>query len=129
MNMLVSVMYGIFGFIIADRIYSTNQEIAVYGLGFIIGMGLSILVPPTSLGLKHLWEWVTNKKKARYSIKQAYLSLSLDQETDGRWIAESKDPLIMVYGQTAQEAVDKAMTTAYRVWADRLEHGDDGEVT
>ena len=53
------------------------------------------------------------------------MRLDIEQEADGRWIAEVPDlPGVMSYGQTRQEAMDKAKALALRVLADRLEHGE-----
>ena len=53
------------------------------------------------------------------------LAIELEQETDGRWIAEI-DPLngVLVYGETREEAIMKVKTLALRVIADRLENGE-----
>jgi len=51
--------------------------------------------------------------------------LDIDQEDDGRWIAEiSQLPGVMCYGQTREEAIAKTKALALRVLADRLEHGE-----
>ena len=53
------------------------------------------------------------------------LNIELEQETDGRWIAEVADlPGVLAYGQTRQEAIDRAQALSLRVMADRLEHGE-----
>jgi predicted RNase H-like HicB family nuclease len=53
------------------------------------------------------------------------LRITLDQEEDGRWIAEvSELPGVMVYGSTPDEAVNRVRALALRVVADRLEHGE-----
>ena len=53
------------------------------------------------------------------------LAIELDQETDGRWIAEI-DALdgVLVYGETREDAIRKVKTLAFRVIADRLENGE-----
>jgi predicted RNase H-like HicB family nuclease len=53
------------------------------------------------------------------------LAIELEQEDDGRWIAEI-DVLngVLVYGETREEAVTKVKTLALRVIADRLENGE-----
>jgi predicted RNase H-like HicB family nuclease len=53
------------------------------------------------------------------------LNIELEQETDGRWIAEI-DELngVLVYGETREEAIKKVKTLALRVIADRLENGE-----
>jgi predicted RNase H-like HicB family nuclease len=52
-------------------------------------------------------------------------TLELEQETDGRWIAEVPElPGVLAYGLTSDEAAVKAETLALRVIADMLEHGE-----
>lgn len=54
------------------------------------------------------------------------LVLEVEQEIDGRWLAEIADlPGVMAYGQTPSEAKAKAQALALRVIADRLEHGEE----
>ena len=53
-----------------------------------------------------------------------YLTLELDREEDGRYLAEVPDlPGVLAYGATREEAVARAQALALRVLADRLEHG------
>ena len=53
--------------------------------------------------------------------------VDLEQETDGRWLAEVMElPGVMAYGQSREEALAKAKALALRVVADRLEHGETG---
>lgn len=53
------------------------------------------------------------------------LTIELEQEDDGRWIAEVSDlPGVLAYGQTRKEAVARVQALAFRVLADRLEHGE-----
>jgi len=53
------------------------------------------------------------------------LSIELEQEDDGRWIAEI-DELdgVLVYGDTKEDAIRNVKTLALRVIADRLENGE-----
>jgi len=52
-------------------------------------------------------------------------TIELDQETDGRWIAEVADlPGVLVYGQTQKEALERVQVLALRTLADRIEHGE-----
>lgn len=53
------------------------------------------------------------------------LAIELEQENDGRWIAEI-DELdgVLVYGDTKEEAIKNVKTLALRVIADRLENGE-----
>jgi predicted RNase H-like HicB family nuclease len=53
------------------------------------------------------------------------MRIEVEQEADGRWIAEISDlPGVMAYGASREEAVRKAKALALRVLADRLEHGE-----
>jgi predicted RNase H-like HicB family nuclease len=53
------------------------------------------------------------------------LTLEVEQEEDGRWLAEVPDlPGVLTYGQTRQEAIERAQVLALRVLADRLDHGE-----
>jgi predicted RNase H-like HicB family nuclease len=52
-------------------------------------------------------------------------TVDVERETDGRWIGEvSELPGVMVYAQTRNEAVAEAKALAFRVLADRLDHGE-----
>ena len=53
--------------------------------------------------------------------------LEIEQEEDGRWIAEVMElPGVLAYGNTPEEAKSKVQALALRVVADRLEHGEAG---
>jgi predicted RNase H-like HicB family nuclease len=53
------------------------------------------------------------------------LTVELDRETDGRWIADVTElPGVMVYAPTRDEALAAAQALALRVLADKLEHGE-----
>lgn len=53
------------------------------------------------------------------------MQIELQQETDGRWIAEVPElPGVLAYGHDRREAVDKVRALALRVLAERLEHGE-----
>lgn len=52
-------------------------------------------------------------------------TIELEQERDGRWVAEiPKLRGVLVYGQSREEAMAKAQALALRVLADQLEHGE-----
>lgn len=54
------------------------------------------------------------------------LTVDIERESDGRWIGEVPELSgVMVYGDTREEAVAKAKALAFRVLADRLEHGEE----
>ncbi len=53
------------------------------------------------------------------------LAITIEQEDDGRWIAEIQElPGVMTYGVTAADARAKVEALALRVLADRREHGE-----
>ena len=52
-------------------------------------------------------------------------TIETEQEDDGRWIAEVMElPGVIVYGQTRDDAIQRAEVVALRWVADRLEHGE-----
>lgn len=53
------------------------------------------------------------------------MRVEIEREEDGRWIAEVPEvPGALAYGDTRQQAIDKAEALALRAIADRLEHGE-----
>lgn len=53
------------------------------------------------------------------------LTFDLDQELDGRWIAEVPElPGVVAYGSSAAEAMARAEALALRVLAEHIEHGE-----
>ena len=53
--------------------------------------------------------------------------IEVEQEEDGRWIAEIAElPGVMAYGSTLNEAKVRVQAIALRVLAERLEHGEAG---
>ena len=58
------------------------------------------------------------------------LNVEIEQETDGRWIAEVTNlPGVMVYGESSAEAIAKVKALALRVLADQPEHGKNTGLT
>jgi predicted RNase H-like HicB family nuclease len=58
------------------------------------------------------------------------LPIELEQEDDGRWLAEMPDlPGVMAYGSTRDTAAAKVRSLAFRVLADRIEHGEEVPVS
>lgn len=52
--------------------------------------------------------------------------VEIEQEEDGRWIAEvTALSGAMAYGATREEALAKAEALALRILADRIENGED----
>ena len=53
-------------------------------------------------------------------------TVEIEREDDGRWIGEVTElPGVLAYGSSRDEAASKAKALAFRVLADRLEHGED----
>ena len=53
------------------------------------------------------------------------LAIELEQETDGRWIAEVPElPGVLVYGATRQEAIERVQEMAKLVMEERREYGE-----
>jgi predicted RNase H-like HicB family nuclease len=53
------------------------------------------------------------------------LTVNLELEDDGRWIAEVPElPGVLVYATTQDDAIAKAKALSLRVLADRIEHGE-----
>lgn len=57
--------------------------------------------------------------------KGSKFTVELEQETDGRWIAEVQElPGALCYGANREDALAKAEALALRVVADQLEAGE-----
>ena len=57
--------------------------------------------------------------------KKTNFTVELEQETDGRWIAEVQElPGVLCYGVSREDALAKAEALALRVVADQLEIGE-----
>lgn len=53
------------------------------------------------------------------------LEIEVEREDDGRWIAEVPAlPGVLAYGDSREQAIARAEALAFRVLADRLEHGE-----
>jgi predicted RNase H-like HicB family nuclease len=53
------------------------------------------------------------------------LTIDLDREEDGRWIAEALElPGVMCYGKSRDEAIASVERLAIEVIADRIAHGE-----
>jgi predicted RNase H-like HicB family nuclease len=60
-------------------------------------------------------------------VKAMKLRIEIEQEVDGRWIAEVMElPGVMSYGKTPEEAKLRVQALALRVIADRIENGEAG---
>ena len=57
--------------------------------------------------------------------KEVNVTIDLDREEDGRWIAEALElPGVMCYGQARDEAISNTERLAIEVIADRIAHGE-----
>lgn len=52
------------------------------------------------------------------------LTIELDREVDGRWIAEVPELNILLYGESRQDAIQRAQSAAREIVLDRIAHGD-----
>lgn len=63
-------------------------------------------------------------KPIRVIISPMY-AVEVEQEEDGRWIAEVPElPGVVAYGTTRDQAVRNVQILSLRVLAERLEHGE-----
>jgi predicted RNase H-like HicB family nuclease len=54
------------------------------------------------------------------------MRVEIEQEDDGRWIAEVPDlPGAMTYGSTREEAIARVQAMVLRALADKIEHGEE----
>ncbi|MBW4474108.1 MAG: type II toxin-antitoxin system HicB family antitoxin [Stenomitos rutilans HA7619-LM2] len=54
------------------------------------------------------------------------LTIELEQEEDGRWIAEILNlPGVLAYGHTQEDAVARVKALAFRVLAEQIENGEE----
>ena len=52
------------------------------------------------------------------------LTIELDQEVDGRWIAEVPELNVILYGDSRQDAIQKAQVAAREIVLDRIAHAE-----
>jgi predicted RNase H-like HicB family nuclease len=52
------------------------------------------------------------------------LTIELDREIDGRWIAEVPELDFLLYGASKQDAVQRAQSAAREIVLDRIAQGD-----
>lgn len=58
------------------------------------------------------------------------LTLEIEQENDGRWLAEVPQlPGVLAYGATREGAMAKAQVLALRILAERIENGESTPVS
>ena len=52
------------------------------------------------------------------------LMIALDREVDGRWIAEVPELNVLLYGDSKQDAIQRAQSAAREIVLDRIAHGE-----
>ena len=52
------------------------------------------------------------------------LTIELDRELDGRWIAEVPELNVLLYGNSRQDAIERAQSAAQEIVLDRIAHGE-----
>ena len=52
------------------------------------------------------------------------LTIELDRELDGRWIAEVPELSILLYGASRQDAIQRVRLAAREIVLDRVAHGE-----
>ena len=52
------------------------------------------------------------------------LTIELDREVDGRWIAEVPELNVILYGDSRQDAIERAQTAAREIVLDRIAHAE-----
>jgi hypothetical protein len=51
------------------------------------------------------------------------LTIELDREVDGRWIAEIPELNILLYADAKQDAIQRVQSAAHEIVLDRIAHG------
>jgi len=51
------------------------------------------------------------------------LTIELDREVDGRWIAEVPELNVLLYGDSKQDAIQRAESAGREIVLDRIAHG------
>jgi predicted RNase H-like HicB family nuclease len=52
------------------------------------------------------------------------LTIELDHEVDGRWITEVPALNVLLYGDSKQDAIQRAQSAAREIVLDRIAHGE-----
>jgi predicted RNase H-like HicB family nuclease len=50
------------------------------------------------------------------------LTIELDRELDGRWIAEVPELNVLLYGNSRQDAIERAQSAAQEIVLNRITH-------
>jgi predicted RNase H-like HicB family nuclease len=67
--------------------------------------------------------WQTTRPASENYTEGVNLTIALDREVDGRWIADIPELNILVYGNTRDAAIEAAERAAREIIADRIAHG------
>ena len=66
------------------------------------------------------------KDNVHYGYEAFQMTIEIEREEDGRWIAEVPDlPGVLVYSATRDGAISKVKALALRIIADRIENGEE----
>ncbi len=60
---------------------------------------------------------------SRYD-ERVRLTIELDREADGRWIANVAELGILLYGETRESAIERAQTAAREIFAAKIQRGE-----
>jgi predicted RNase H-like HicB family nuclease len=52
------------------------------------------------------------------------LTIEIDRELDGRWIAEVPELNVLLYGESKQDVIQRAQSAAREIVLDRIAHGE-----
>lgn len=52
------------------------------------------------------------------------LTIELDREVDGRWIAEVPELNVLLYGDSKLDAIERVQSAAREILLDRIAHGE-----
>ena len=52
------------------------------------------------------------------------MTIELDREADGRWIAEVPELNVLLYGQSREDVIQRAQSAAREILLDRIAHGE-----
>jgi predicted RNase H-like HicB family nuclease len=52
------------------------------------------------------------------------LTIELDHEVDGRWVAEVPELNILLYGESQEDVIQRAQSAAREIVLDRIAHGE-----
>ena len=58
-----------------------------------------------------------------YNQFKMHLTIELDREADGRWIADIPELNILLYGETREAAIEAAKQAAQQIIADKVSRG------